>query len=436
MRALIVTCPRCGANLPVTQPGPTVVCAYCGTEARIQQRSRVWQVPQAPPPGPQPVARQRVSKLVYLWPVVMVVAVGAGLLAARRFQGLAEEQTRRAAGVAKDGMSWAGSAPVLADVDGDGVQDVIGLGRYLFDGDQVELAAFAGVDGRRLWRTPRLGTFSQWAQARVAARGAVVTVAGADGTLIGFDRATGAERWRLALGEKVELMCAGPGADELVVATADQRWRLIANGVEQPTKALRALDAHGSKPDDTLARFRAATVEAPGDLCLPIDNNTWSRPAGLLALDNWATLPEVPGMYVEQLVRRPGGPVVATGYKSPGTAVPMLAGLDGDRVLWSVEVPSVDRLAAGVEDKAIGLGADTAYVAYHRGSDTPLRIVAFALADGARRWEVEVPTGRLLERAEALLPIGDVVVIATSMAVVALAQADGRERYRIGSRAP
>lgn len=333
-------------------------------------------------------------------------------------------------------MSWGGGAPVLADVDGDGVGDPIGLTRYIFDQDQLELAAFSGVDGRRLWRGPRLGTFSQWAQARVAARGDLVALFGDDGTVTAFDRATGQQRWRLGLGEKLDEVCAGPGADELVVATVDERWHRLADSAATATAALRVLHRSGAKPDDAVARFRAAAAEAPGDLCLPIDNHTWSRPAGLLRIDSWSRLPAIAGMEVAQLVRRPGGPIVATGYKTPGTRVPMVAALDGPRARWSVEVPSVDRLAASVEDKAIGLSNDAVFVAYQRASDAPVRVVAFALADGARRWEVDLPRGRMLERVEALVPTGDVVLIATSMHLVALAQVDGRERYRIGGRSP
>lgn len=429
-----MTCPQCGANLRADGTMTSVTCTYCGTQARIQARSRVFQVPQPLPTHlpPAPVVRQPVSKVVFLVPLVVMMAAGASGYVFSRNARRAVEQ---AVNAGKDRMDWHGDAPVLADADGDGEPDLIGTVRYVLDGDRVHLAAFSPRTGARLWQSEALGTGSTLSQLVLGAAGGLVYLALPDGTLAARDARTGAARWQVQLGEKVDGLCAGDGGAVVVEAADDRWWSVDAAGQRTEAKPLLRLDRSGSKPDDALRRFLALGVEGAPGVCTAIDNLAWSRPVGLLTLDNWSTLPTVDGMYVERLVRRPGGPTVAIGYKSPGTSVPMLAGLDGKRALWTAEIPGHDPLTSSSEDNLIGLSDRAAFALYTPGNGSSATIAtAFDLADGRRLWERELAAPRVGSlRVVAVMAVGDVVLISSWNVLQALAQADGAPRFTIGT---
>ena len=446
MRAIVVTCPQCGANLRVDGTVVAVTCQYCGTEARIQQRSRVFQVPRplpSPPSHPHhpqasmpPVARQNVSTLAVLIPIIVMVGVaGAGSYAAMRFQRGVQRAVETSANAGKERVDWYGGAPVLADADGDGVADLIGFVHYILDDDRTHLAAFSSKTGARLWQSESLGKSETVNQAMLGAAADTIYYVTDDGVLHARDRANGTVRWQSPLGEKIDGMCAGAGSGEIVVQTADGQWWIVdGQGAKRPGTALTRLDRGGSKPDEALKQFHGVGGEGLPGLCLPIDNRAWQRPVQLLTIDNWSKLPTVPGVYVERLVRRPGGPVLAVGYKQPGTAVPMLARVDGKKVAWTTEVPATDPLTSSSDDKIIGMSERAAFVVYQpRSSSGPTRLAAFDLADGKRLWERDLQQGVGSLSVGSVIVAGDVVIVATWGHLQALDQQDGTPRFVIGT---
>jgi PQQ-like domain len=422
-----------------------LLCSYCGKPSRVQKRSRVLQVPQrlplAMPHMPPLVAQQRVSWAAFVPLVIIPVAVGAGVLYStmllRRSPSVASAPSTGAGPVAaKDATSWAGFVPVTADVDGDGVDDFIGLSRNVLDGDRAQLAAYSGKTGASLWSGPRLGTYGEMVAGVIAVRGDRVLIATPDGSIHGFDRATGATQWTVQIGEKVERMCSGPGADQVIVLTADDSaWLLDRDGNHSKTTKPLRFDRPHEFHNKVLARFRAVGVEAPADLCVRIDNHTWDGPVGLLTISNWTTLPTVRGMYVKQLVRRPGGPVVAIGYKSPGTQVPMLAALDGDRTRWAVEVPVRDPLNTYRDDNNTALSATGVYAIYQPGgASSSSWLSGFSLDDGHRLWDVEVTGDGMATPVSGVITSGDAVVVSTWSGLIVVDQATGVVRMRVGWR--
>jgi len=451
LRAIVVKCPQCGANLRVEEHLTSVTCQYCGTVASIQQRSRVFQVPQPLPPQafypppqypPQqlpyvpPIARQRVSALVFLVPIVMMVAAGGGAsYLAMRGVAKGTQVAAKYQQVAKQRVDWYGAAPVTTDVDGDGTLDLVGFVHYVLDGDHAHLAAFSGTTGAPLWQSENLGKSSELNQADLGGAGDFVYWTSVDGVLHARDRKTGAIRWELSLGEKVESMCASPVAGEVTLVTADGQWWIVdATGQKRSTNPLLRLDSSGSKPDDVLKRFLAIGPDGAPGVCVNINTGAWQRPVGLLTLDSWSTLPKIEGMNVERLIRAAGGPTIAVGSKTPGTRVPMLARLDGKKVPWMIEIPSTDRLTASSEDHLAGMSSTAVYVLYQpRSSSGPTLLVAFELATGERLWEQEVKQGIGSLTVVGIVVTGDTVTVASWSALQGFATSDGAPRFVIGT---
>ncbi|MBP6628856.1 MAG: PQQ-binding-like beta-propeller repeat protein [Kofleriaceae bacterium] len=430
MRLIPVRCPQCGASQQVDDDAATVTCSYCGTSARVQGRSKILQVPRPMPTGPTtppswPVARQRFSWLAMMPFLVMMVVVVGGVVAATM---------RGRLGLGGGKLLWAGELPVLLDVDGDGARDVVGVVRYVLDGDRTHLAAYSGRTGQRLWQSESLGSYSGLGQLELAVVGDQVLVASERGTLSGRDGKTGAVRWQTPFSEKVADLCAAGQPGAVVVATADDAWWLVdADGRRLPGQPLVRFDRDYTR-DGVGARFAALGAELPADVCLPIGNDSWRRAVGLLSLERWSDdLAPTPGMTVRRWIRRPGGPIVGIGYKSPGTSVPMLAAVNGQVTAWVAEIPAIDPLVSRSEEKLVTLSDRAAIALYTPPSPARPRLTALALDTGARLWDRELgvtgsftPTG--------LVTTDELVVLATWTGLHAFALADGAERFVIGQR--
>lgn len=451
MRAIVVKCPQCGANLRVDDSVRSVTCTYCGTASQIQQRSRVFQVPQPmpppqyPPPAygahpppyvPQvPIARQKVSPAIFVVPMVMIMGLaGAVSYFVMSVPRAVQDRVQQAADLSKQRVHWSGGPPVITDVDGDGVGDLVGFVRYVLDGDRAHLAAFSGATGARLWQSEQLGKSADHSQTMTATSGELVYHVGDNGILHARNRKDGALLWSTPLGEKADCLCAGTAAGEVTLETADDQWWIIdAAGAKRPGPPLLRLDESGTKPENAYARFVAIGAEGAPGLCINLDNRTWSRPVQLLTMDNWTTMPKVPGMYPKRVVRRPGGPIVVVGYKQPGTQVPMLARVEGKKVAWTTEIPSADPLTSRSEDDIAAMTDRAIFVSYTPNSSSgPTLLAAFDLADGHRLWERPLDQGSGSLSLEAIVVTGDVVIATTWGYLQAFAQADGAARFTVG----
>lgn len=385
VRAVQLKCPNCGATLQTAETALQMTCTYCGQVSRIQQRSRVLQRLQ-PPVGPSnlPVVTRPASST--RWVIFAVAVVFAGATAGSALF-IGRQAVRRAkladTSVAASERGWSASwdgRPVIADVDGDGVEDLIGMTRYQ-QGDQAKLAAFSGVTGKLLWESPGLGKHTD-ATGLVAAAGDKVLRATSDGRVHAHERATGARAWALDLGEKTAAFCSGD-AGAVIVATADQRaHRLeLATGVRSDAPALRIEDEWSEPRRD--ARDHRAVCDRISD-----NNNRWT--AGAVRTRRYGAA-EIPGFSPSIVLRTPAQGAIAVGSRTPGTSVPMLAALDSKlrTARWTAVIPSSDVLNARSPEDRIALTDDLIAVTYH-GSDNKVRLTTFALADGVRRWDVPV----------------------------------------------
>lgn len=450
LRAVIIRCPNCNANLEIASTVAAATCTYCGQVSRVEARkTAMFEVPKTlPPPSAQtleerrrqlqelrqlvPVRAPRALWLVFVVPTLVIMGlVFGGIMLARHAAG--------------SKMMWAGEVPAVIDVDGDGVGDIVGMVRYVVDGDRTHVAAFSGKTGATLWESESLGNYSKLGQMQLAALGSLVLVSSATGELVARDaKARGAVKWRLSMGEKIDVMCKH--GDGLVVATADGKWYAIdASGNKRETTALVRLDRDYTNDDSMTVFARADEAK----VCLPV-GNAWSLPPSLFALQHWHDLANIAGMDVDVAVRNATGPTIVLGHKTPGTAVPMIGRLapakpfvptdrksqpekeDMPAAVWTAEIPSKDPLNARFEAAKFAMTDHLAIVQYE-GANSTQWLTAFEIETGKRVWERQLETGHGFV-AVCLVVTGDVVTLTTWQQLTAFKLADGRVQWEVGYR--
>lgn len=391
MKAILVTCPHCGARLQVGDTLDAVTCDYCGTAARVQRRTTVLERVLPPPAtGPAPIAVQQ-HNVRWLGFLIVLGAVGplvgAGAVAFKLMEGARAARILRtstspvAVGTPPppEAPEWQGTTGALfTDVDGDGTPDVIGRSRRVRAGDVVRVIALDGATGKPLWETEPLGTYSDTFQGTLALAGDQVVFASPRGQVQAFQLRTGATRWTTTLDERVERFCDG-GAETIVALGTDDVARPLdrATGVLRTSPAAQPPPARRAKPasrcavlpsDQDTQRFRGYDPRA-------------SRIAGKL------------GVSQAFLAAGPGGRVLA-GTRSKGTGVPTLIALDDrDGERWRVLIPRDPLGSAERAPEHVLVSDREACVSYYETSVArPARVACFALADGTRLWD-EVSEG-------------------------------------------
>ncbi|HTE53669.1 MAG TPA: PQQ-binding-like beta-propeller repeat protein [Kofleriaceae bacterium] len=397
MRAIQVKCPNCAAVLRVDGDAEVVDCEYCHTQSWVQRRTRMLQIPVGLPPARAAgaasagrAARQVVRRVALgvslfstLVPLAVVGVVGFTVKnhlhrAADAMAGLVGKPPtagRRAGAARADGGTWVGVAPpLLTDVNGDGIADLVGRVRYVSDGDRAHITAVSGDTGKPLWESARIGTYSDTLQGRLAVVGDAVLFAGATGSVTAVGLADGKPRFAASLPDRPARLCRKDAAS-VAIETADGRWQEISlidgavRRARKPSSCDRVPDDERNEIDPAVSASRSA--------------RRWSQP----------------GMHVARELRRgPGGPAVGIGWRRPGTAVPMVAGLDPKgRVTWKAEVPDGDPLAARAGSGGLWTATERLVCAtYERtgGSTEGVHLTCFELERGARAWDVAIPGER------------------------------------------
>jgi len=390
-----------------------------------------------------PVAVQRVSVFLVFLPFILMGVIGAGVFfAVKKAGGIS--------GVFSGSKLWAGTPPALTDLDGDGTVDVIGVSRYVQDGDRAHFAAYSGKTGEQLWESDKVGNYSDVSQNQFGAIGDTLYVTTKEGKLVARNAKNKAVvKWEVSLGEKIDAMCAV--GNQLSVVTADQKWWLIdGNGKKRAGKKLYRLDRDYTN-NEAKAKFEQAGGEA-GDVCIQLGWNH-RTPAGVIALQGWGDIANIEGMRINLLIKRPGGPSIALGYKQPGTNVPMLARIgarpeptpmpkkgyrtsDEQKALlpsstWKAEIPAVDPLNSRVDEEHVTLNDKAVFVLYQISSSKH-HLAAFDIASGKRLWDREITHGSGFV-AVSLSVIGDAVALTTWQSLTAYATSDGSDRWRVGN---
>lgn len=356
VQATTVKCPECGARLEVADGSSSTTCTYCGTQSRVQRRTQVFQLPVrlAPPTRNEPirVAREVRSGSGGLIGGLIVLAIIGGIVAL----------ILKKANVFGTEISWDGAVPVVADVNGDGVEDFVGWDRNV-QKDTMKLTAFSGKNGSIVWQTGSLGKYNDVYQDGLFYAGGAILVWDQAAHLQAFDAKGGAKRWRVDTSEIVKGACSA--GDQVIVQTADgKQW--------------------------TVAMANGALAAAQTASCEP-DTSPWHDVTGGRKIREREV--EIDGMHVDSVIQSGAGPLIAAGYRYPGTGVPMVAAVSPDgKLLWKMDVPGHDPLKADTgEPKAVGISDKEVAVAYQMNDhNTPAFVTVFDRATGTRRFDVQV----------------------------------------------
>jgi DNA-directed RNA polymerase subunit RPC12/RpoP len=412
MKGVSIKCPECAARVSVEGDQDTATCNYCGTQCQVRRRSKVLQLPM---PAPRPVAGVHVAtarRNTGAWVIsgIVLVAMVVPIWAATR-------QCAKATGIVEGDWSWDGvDSVMLVDVNGDHELDAIGRVRKLRPDDTMAVAAFDGTNGKRLWKSDKLGLRSDILHTVSGFVPGTAMFGAGVGELVGINAADGSVRWRIRLSEKIERLCAGDRNGVVVAETADKRRQVIAvadGRVEGPASGERcaalASDAAGADgPDREIwAWHNQHAKEVPR---------------------------EIEGMRIDGAVHHPAsGVTAAVGSKQPGTSVPMVARIhpDGKTAVWSAMVPANDPLSAPTgSDDTDNTAADGSgiAVAYNVKFAHFYRVTLFAADDGRRRWDVEVP-GEMPMSAVRMSPTH--VFVSTWQGLFAFDRATGKLAFAI-----
>lgn len=368
-------CPGCGAALPLRDATPWVRCTYCGREVEIARTQQLAAVPAAERSSP----RALVAWFVGLGVVAVIVAGVVAVLRARPASRVVTSTPVDAAvpppplvDARAPGLhAWVGSGnlPVLADVDGDGVEDVIGRFSELEPEHTVWLGAFSGADLSPLWRA---GPFAAWpGEVRFAGAGERLVVADPSPALHVLDRATGEHRATATLSDKVRHVCVLPGDEVAFLELVDEQHV----SVTVATGAVERTPRPGACPPPPRPYCASGLHHAP---CTPVERAY--RRDELLAL--------------EYLVRGADG-VIGVGHRQPGSRFPMIAGFapGGREVRWHRLVPEGDPgTVYASAPQHVDLVDGTGFV-YAGAGHAFARLQAFDPASGAIAWDTAIAGG-------------------------------------------
>lgn len=407
MKAIVVSCPHCGARLQVKGDSKDVKCEYCETHARVQRRTQFFERTLPPPPdGPRAVAIQKHTK-VFVWVIVLTTVLPALLIplfiwlavrdassSAEKFQQDLQADILRQIGdplagklprpTGPDQPTWQGTDSILlADVDGNGSKEIVGRTRRVQRGDEVRVIALEGATGKTIWETAGLGSYTDTYQGRLSIAGDTLLFGSQRGEVKAFALATGKAKWSMKIDERVKYFCDG-GASTVIVV-----------GNDNVARPLKLADGTTTTPEKPLApspagrrgRKKAPCVALPGDTDDPSPHDSRNYELG-----------RPHDVQVDAVYTGPLGRVVA-GTRSEGTSVATLMLLDpANKPVWKIVVPTDPLGSIERAPEPVAVGVSEVCAAYYEDSVAkPKRLACFAGADGKRLWDLPASSTWSLE---------------------------------------
>ncbi len=447
-------CPKCGAAVPL-DASDYVTCAYCGSRAFVQRTG-------AAPPADVPVivVPSHVPVVLALaLGVLAVLVAGGAMLATTATREPAPPASRPAAAplppppvvhapeppkpvepappVPQEVRVLPVPAPSYLDVDADGAPEVIAAVSFTTpDARETALAVFDGRTGALRVRTPAL----ELAPSTLAvAYGARVVVASPNGQLTGYDLGSGDAQWTTTLGDRVAAICPGAAPTALLVASVDERRVALdlVTGAQSESRARceTPLATSGSWGDPRDRRDGSAPPGVEAYHCggVTVMGSGSFRVPDACATHAHVNTDRLDGMVGHRLWKHDAGWIVF-GVRTPGTYVPMVGRLArGARFAWKSEVPATNPLEAEQGGpRYAALAGDVLVVGYDGGGEPRFHLTAFAVEDGARRFDVGLAEPSL----HAISAAGEAVFVHAGDAVVAIDPSSGAVRFTVGVAAP
>lgn len=422
-----MTCPNCGAALSAPDDATGATCSYCGQSCVIRGRTRFLQRQRPLPTLPagmrvvvKPLNTPRLAWLAIL-PIVGfvagMVAVVYGAIASHRASRVAytttttTQTTTSSSPVKRPPAWWNNAPPFLRDLNGDGVDDVIGMVRAIGGGDQMHFAAFDGATGDPLWESPSIGSYIEVISGASFLTGNFILRSNSGGVIRAFDVATGASQWSAPVGEQIEVLCASSSAGAVDVQTRD----------------------------DAVRRLTLATGELSG--ATPLPRGRKRQDCGKAAAIASATpaskeARRLPGLSRGSVFRH-GDVAIVAAHKSTGSSVPMIArlGPDGASIAWQAQVPAQHPLTSRFREELTAMTGDLVFAMYEAHELPAPHLTALSLADGARRWDVELPDVDLANgRMYGVAVNQRAVLVSAYDRLLALELGTGKLLFTIGAR--
>jgi hypothetical protein len=305
---------------------------------------------------------------------------GAGLGGGRqRRAGLVERGgERRRAATDESGNWWDIDGGVLpAQVNADGVEDFL-IRFQRSDGKRpLFVLAIDGATFARIWTSGPFGEDSDASTySRVAASQKHVLVTDSSSRAHVVDLATGRQHGELRMSDRAERVCTEPGGEHAWIQVVDRKHLMVDLATGEATAETRpptwCADPSGGKWQVSCTHY-AGTVIGKGK----------SRARCLDVPSKW----RIDGFGRSYALRTERG-YVAVGSKDPGTAFPILVGLDPrGKVKWRRGVSDDEGEAVEKETpKLVDVVGGAIVVAYKLQADR-WRLAALDEGTGATRWQ-------------------------------------------------
>ncbi|MBS2029539.1 MAG: PQQ-binding-like beta-propeller repeat protein [Deltaproteobacteria bacterium] len=394
-----LNCPQCGAAMAIDAEKREARCGQCGEVRKLELVTEG--------------SDQRAREALGAPPFALKLMVAGVLIAAAMFpvlrwweQQIKPRSSKAEAPVAPATMAWDVTfPPLLRDLNGDGVQDVIGRFRPLDEAQPtMRVGAFDGATLKPLWTTGSLGDWADGlGSVQLALTGNALLITDAHGGVEVRDASIGGVSKRFALPGVASQACASPdGTVKFFVVTQGDQGAMVEDSVPQPTP--------GSRP---------AWCPRPAASAGPQAHQLSAKSA-----------PDVPGL-ATSLVLNEGTNAVALGLES---GLPTLVGFDPSRpgVRWKQPVT----LENDQVRKEVPLGADLVagivYVPYQVAAGR--RLLAVEASSGQRRWDIAIP-GQGLGTApwERIVATGSRVFVPGPLGLAVFDAQTGKPLGRLGS---
>jgi hypothetical protein len=450
-RLVAAKCPNCGAALRLDPSAQWVTCSYCSTSSFIQLQGRP--APPVPPPGPLIFveAPRAPNPALFVIPVVAAVMLcGAGfgifsLMGASARSTTATQTTgtpgKTPAGTTarKVSESIASRRPLLADVDGDRVEDVLVMTTAYVEGAwRSYFSAYDGRTGTKRWQTPELGKSAY--QLRNAVLSGTLLVADDAAKLTAYRVTSGEKLWTMAIGDKLERYCLPPHEGRVRLRIQDESQidvelatgtRFIVAGKpdckpasadERPRELGHPRGWKSEVMPEQLESYGCGSTRFMGDYNFVLEDRCGPR----LKVDSERLASFRPG----SIARYMNGFLIV-GHKSPGSRIPMVGFARPGNLVWSSVLPASEPLEFGEgAPNKLAISGDVVVLAYEYRSGSKSRATAFDIATGKRFWDVELPPP--LGRPDQIVASATAAFVCGNSALVALALGDGKKQFSIG----
>ena len=407
--AHVIKCPNCNGPLPAAPAGSSQKCPFCAVDV---QRAPGPQPPgpPAPPHGPPPVAgplppprlpqpapQATHSSALPMVGVIfaVIIVMGASLMVyflnrPGAVTGTSIKKHLEAAVTKAKGekISWATYRPYVLDVNGDGVDDVVGKISDRESGKTVYyLATLDGKTFKLLWRgqkVPKRGSQTYLAPAHLLMTHVNV--------LRAFSLESGKQAWQATLPDRIEKVYKGEGT--VVLKTKDKAWHEVT--LESGAVAVRTSKKQPRFQLPTEKRFDLI----PRRALINVRQSQWKD----LRVQRSFCPSELTSNISPKGRKLPwhsskaycyfDGPGLAYAVRAKGSKVPFLIGFDPRtrEITWKRQLTpegSLEELGSGFDQPRAELYKDRAAFLYHR-PEKSLSLDLVKLDDGKVLWSAQL----------------------------------------------